>query len=498
VVALPRELEGPAPRRGLDAALVAAVVAGLAALTWSPGYRPDPDSYYHVGCARLYAAHGWLSGFPWLPYTVLGPSFPNVHLLQHLALAPLAGALRPEVALRTAPVAMSAALALSVLLVLRRWRVPHAGLFTALGLLSAPLLILYSTSVKGGALFFVLLVWFVEAVWARSRRRVFVLAWLSVYAYVGAPVLLLVAAAHAAVDAVRRQAAWWHLPAATALGLAAGLVLNPFWPGHLPHIARELLSAFSAPATLVPGVFRGGEWLPLDAYALVWFAGAPAAAWAALAVRQAARGQRWPAPAAAGLLLVLALFSLALVSGTKFLYLFALTSVLFLPLAAMHGGPWRRGVVAAAAALAVANAGWSFARTEPLATRTRGPLPAHYAALGSFLATRTAGGEVVVAPWDDFPGLFLFEPGRRYVAGVNLEFLLRADPARFDTYLRLYRGVHPDPAQALASFDGARVIVARRPDLDPAGGALHEQLARLPAFEGSSAPGWPWAVFRRR
>ena len=107
MLALPRELERPVRRLGMDAVLVAAVVAGLAALTCSQGYRPDPDSYYHVGCARLYAAQGWLSAFPWLPYTVLGPSFPNVHLLQHLALAPLAGALGAGAALRAAPIAMA-------------------------------------------------------------------------------------------------------------------------------------------------------------------------------------------------------------------------------------------------------------------------------------------------------------------------------------------------------------------------------------------------------
>jgi hypothetical protein len=474
------------------------VLAGLAALVWSPGYKPDPDSYYHVGCARLYAQRGWLPGFPWLPYTALGPSFPNVHLLQHLVLAPVAAALPPTAALRAAPILLSSALVASVFLVLRRWGVASPAAFTAFGMLGAPLLILYGTSVKGGALFFVLLVWFVEAVWARAARRAFALAWLSVYAYVGAPVLLLVALVHAVVAAAGRDAAWWRAPAATAGGLAAGLVLNPFWPGHLDHISRELLSVLGAPATLTPGVFRGGEWLRLGGRAVLWFAGGPAAAWAVLLVRRAWRRERLSGPAAAGLLVALVFLALALASGSKPLYLFALLSVLFVPLAAARSAPWPRPLALALLALAAANAASSLGGAGRIVTGSPGPGPSDYRELASWLAARSAPGEVVVAPWDDFPGLFFFDPGRRYVAGINLEFLLRVDAARFEDFRLLYAGAHPDPRSALRRFDDARLVVARRPGLDPAGGRLYLQLAASPDFADAGAPGSAWSVFRAR
>lgn len=486
------------PARSWDAALILPVVAGMAALAWSPGYSPDPDSYYHVECARLYATKGWLSSFPWLPYTALGPSFPNVHLLQHLALAPVVALLPPDVALRVAPAVLAAALVVSIFCVLRRWRVPAAGAFTALSILAAPLLIVYATSVKGAALFFVLLVWHAEAVWARSARRTFVLSWLAAYAYVGAPILLAIAAAHALVLAVWEGGAWWRLPLATAAGLAAGLLVNPFWPGHLEHTARELLSTVGAPAAFTAGVFRGGEWLPLDGHAVLWLAGAPLLGWGVVIVRQAARAQRLTVRAAAGMVAVLSLFLLALAGGSKLLQLFALTSALFLPLALADIGPWPRRAVAIAAVLAAANAAWSFSRAELVVTRSPGPRPAQYRELASWVAAHASPGEMVVAPWDDFPGLFYFDPGRRYVAGMNMEFLLRTDPVRFDAYYRLYTGRHPDPAAALRLFDGARLVVARRPGQDPAGGGLFRQLAATPAFERIDFPEAPWSVFRAR
>ena len=71
-------------------ALLVVVPAVLLALTNSAGHVPNPDSYYHAGAARLYAEQGWLSSFPWLEHTALGAHFPNVYLLQHLLLAPLA------------------------------------------------------------------------------------------------------------------------------------------------------------------------------------------------------------------------------------------------------------------------------------------------------------------------------------------------------------------------------------------------------------------------
>ena len=99
-------------------------------LIWvfSAGYQPNTDAYYHIGCAKLYAAHGWLSSFPWLPLTVLGDSFPNVHLGLHVVLAPLTLIFAPLVALKVAVVLLSSGVVASIYLVLRRWNVPGAGI----------------------------------------------------------------------------------------------------------------------------------------------------------------------------------------------------------------------------------------------------------------------------------------------------------------------------------------------------------------------------------
>ena len=160
-----------------------------AAIVWSPSYSVDPDSYYHLGVARRMIEDGWLRQFPWLPHTTLHAPFPDVHLGQHVLLMPFVAVLPLQTALRVAVVAFASAMAASLYLVLRRHGVRWAAPWVVLGLATSPLALAYASFLKGAATFLIVLPWFVDAIWRGAHRRAFVLAWVSVYVYVGATVL---------------------------------------------------------------------------------------------------------------------------------------------------------------------------------------------------------------------------------------------------------------------------------------------------------------------
>ena len=148
--------------------------------------------------------------------------------------------------------------------------------------------------------------------------------------------------------------------------------------------------------------------------------------------------------------------------------------------------------------IAIAAATWA---VDDLHTQLRreGPArPADYAVMASWLGERTEPREMIIAPWDDMPGLFAFGGDQRYVAGLNVQFLHDQDRLRFEAYALLYRGVISDPEQTLVQFfDGARFILVRRIAHLPGEPALTERLRRNPAFEELAAPTPVWRVFRR-
>jgi hypothetical protein len=492
---VPSPVARPAPL-ALELAGLALVPLVLAWIVLTPGYSPDPDAGFHVGCAELYSTEGWIADFPWLGYTALAEGFPNVYLLQHLLLAPIARVLEPEPAVLLSTVLLGTALALSLWLVLLRWGVRWAAAWTVLGLLASPYSVAYLTSLKGGSTFYVLLPWFADAVWSRAARRTFLLAWLSVYVYVGASILVPMAVVFVVVLGLWEREWRWSLVGATAAGIAGGLLVNPFWPHHWEHTLRELGSVFLRTVPEVEAI-RGGEWMQLEGKMIARIAGPMLAAWAAGLVLHLARGERAGSGAAAGAVVALGLFGGGLLGGAKILFLFLLVSAIFLPLLGRALRPWPRWAAVVALALALANAGWNV-RARWL-SRDRFPPPSEYRALARFLEQVTAEGELVLAPWDDFGSLFLFDRRNRYVAGFNVEFLHRTDPQRFRAYYLLYEGEVKEPARTLARhFEGARFVLTRRQPRRPGEEVLTRTLAADRAFDELGSPAQTWRVFRLR
>jgi hypothetical protein len=485
-----------------DALWLALPLCAYVFLAFSGDFHPDADSYYHMGCARLYAAHGWISSFPWMKYTVLADSFPNVHFLQHVALVPLALVFDPVVALKLAIVILPFALLVSAYLVLRRWGMPLPGLWVSLAALTSPVQVTIAVSIKGGALFAILLVWLLDALRLRAASRAFVLAWLTAYAYVGAPLLFLVLIVHVAVR--RLWDGVWDLAPCVwvAGGLAAGLVVNPFWPGHWSQIGAELYNAVVTPAVLAPGDFRGTEWMSLPGRDLFRLTGAPIVAWGLLLVRQLARKERVDSRDAFGAILALVFLGAAMLSA-KFLFQFFIITLVFLPAVALAMRPWPRWCAPAAAALGLLVGAYSVGIAhrdlykgdggDP-ARNSREPGPADYRALGQWLPGQTRPGEVVLAPWDDFPGLFFFDTYNDYVVGMNTDFLLRKDEKAFSAYYYLYHGRVRDPENLLPAFFGdARLIVVRT---KPRNTGEQQLAGRLEGNKRFKALASPTKIFR--
>lgn len=479
-------------------ALLGVLIAAWASVVLSDHFFTDPDSYFHVGVARRMIEDGWLRQFDWLPYTTLHDPFPDLYLGQHAVLMPFVALFGVELGLRLAIMTLSTAFALSLHLVLRRRGVRWPAPWIVLALLGCPLALTYSIFLKGASTFLVLLPWFVDAVWSGAWRRTFVLAWLSVYVYVGATVLVPFAVVHLVVER------WWHgrwdhrCVVATLAGLVAGMLINPLWPAHWGYVLAELRSIFTQHPAMVPGEYRGAEWAALTGEALVRLAGVALAAWFVVLVRQLGRAHRVSAEAASGAIAALGLLGAGLLSGSKLVELFIVFSILALPLLAREMRPWSRWLVVPAVAIAIAAATWA---VDDLHTQLRreGPArPADYAVMASWLGERTEPREMIIAPWDDMPGLFAFGGDQRYVAGLNVQFLHDQDRLRFEAYALLYRGVISDPEQTLVQFfDGARFILVRRIAHLPGEPALTERLRRNPAFEELAAPTPVWRVFRR-
>jgi hypothetical protein len=478
-------------------ALVVVVPAVLLALTNSAGHVPNPDSYYHAGAARLYAEQGWLSSFPWLEHTALGAHFPNLYLLQHLLLAPLAYWDSPDDVMSHAAVLLATVLVLSIALVLRRWGVRGAWLFAALGVFASPLTLQYACFLKGGSTFFVLLIWYVDGVYRGSVRQTFALAWLSVYAYVGAPLLIPIALVFLVVG--RLWSGHWRpqILVATLGGLAAGLIINPFWPDHWAHIGRELYSLVQQDSDLVANVLRGHEWRSLRGKSVLLFAIPHWVAWFVLLLRQAFSTERVSAQTAAGVAISLGLFAGGLLAGEKILYLSVLLSVLFIPALAKESGPWPKLVVALFICAALGASGEAvYENSRESHSRSRPPA-SEFRVMAEFVQANSDPGEMVVLPWDDFPGFFHFNTHNHYPVGLNLEFLRRTSPTRFDAFRRIYEGNAKRPERLLPTFfDDARYIIARAQPRHRGEIALLKRMDANEHFTELVSPSSVWRIFR--
>lgn len=476
-------IEGKRSSGALRAVLFTAGLIALSlALQFSTSSLGSVDGYFHVRYSALLWEAGWRSfpiEFPWLPYTILNArDYYDHHMLFHVWLAPFT-ALDPLVGGKLAAALGAAAAFASIYGLLRRWRVEHPEWWTIAIVFSAPGFPYRMEMSRVQALSVVSLLAAFHFLEHRRLVALGIVACIYTWLYNAFPFLLALAVASALAGAARSDPVDLRPLGVAALGVAVGLVINPYFPNDLRFIAHHYLGKVWADEA----VRVGAEWSPLPVHPWLGWAFPLAVISAALAALWKYRG-KLERGAHVLWLMGLGFFLLTWRSERFVEYLvpfggLAVARTFHGPVAAwLQGGMRRRRLVAASVVA------WALVCSGTTVWLLRGRPPVErYARAAAWIRENVPAGSVVfTSDWDDFPNLFYHDPTHRYVVGLDPTYLSRRDPELYRRWLFVATGRDPIPARTIRDVFDAPVAVTdhyhpgfvQAMDRDPRAERVHE------------------------
>jgi len=477
--------------------LAAAVLLGFAAmgaLQSGSAHLPGNDGYYHLRMAALLPKIGFVQTFPWLRWTMLSDRFVSHHHGFHALLAPFAWTSQRLLgdAVPGGKVAAAAAMAATfavftillreigarhrilwlLLLCAAPWHFWLRMAYVRAPMAALPLLLLATLwTIRGRTLAVGLLAFFFTQVYGGGVMFPLVpVAFLAGHWLVGEP---------SGKPAIQSFAAM--------LGVAAGLVVNPYFPANFAFLRTQLFETGLGAASDV-----GTEWKSFDAWFLFSMSVPLAIVWGWSLIRRlragvSARGVE------IGLLILNAAFFVLTLKARRFVEYwppFALLNAavflvkpnIVLRSTAPHPIPTAgegvgvivetkdiprgpasplessavllRGLVAGAIlVVAVANLRWTRSELRPSndVTAIRDAM--------SYLANHSQVGSLVFTDdWDIFPTCFYYNQHNTYAVGLDPEFTRVRYPALWERYRKITRAELPANLPSHLADDGERKI----------------------------------------
>lgn len=456
---------------------------------WTFAPLAEFDAYYHVGMADLYRHEGLVRKFPWMSMSILAERFHDPQLLLHALLLPfVAVGIDPLVAGKLVASLTATAWVVTFHWFLRRLQIDRAGWWSALLLVASSYVVARLTFLKSTALFLTLTLFFLEALFAGRRRRLFALAWLSVYTYQGFPILLVLGAGWVGLRALVGEAKLDGRPLLPILGgFACGLVVNPFFPNDLYFLYVELVEQI----LLKPKeVTLGAEWGAVDT---ARFLGATVLPLGLLVV-SGLMAMRARVGADARLLffrLVAALLAAGALVGSRLieqLVPFALIAAALTFTRVARAAEWsapaaRRGALAVLLLVALPLGALNLKEGVRIARGISQQMRIdEYRGVAAWLKENTNEGDVIVSQWDDFPFLFLFHRPGRYLYGLNTALAHEANAQLYAVHGFLFEGRIRDPETFLPLVKSRHIVITRA-DLYPGRRQLVEFLQKNERFD---------------
>lgn len=452
--------------------LIAATL--FAVVQWATPGIVGNDGYYHIKMAFLMRQEGLTPAFEALPHTILNADdYYDHHLLFHLLLVPFAG-VDPAIdggeglttGAKIATVLLPALAVVALWWFLRGQHVPFTAAW-AVGLFAVSEAFLYRMSMaraQSGAV--ILLI--IALHWLLTGRHKWLapLGFVFVWFYNAFPLLIVVAGVYLVGNFMIGRRVAWAAVAYPALGIALGLIINPYFPQNVVFILGHLLPKVGESAVAV-----GNEWSPYETWTLVENSGM---ALAAVLVGTLALGWREDRIDRASLVALglVGVFGIMVFKSRRFVEYFPPFALIFLALAsAPLVSQWRARLVEsrprshAMATLGVAlivlvgAISWTILDARALVAASK---PADlYAGAMLFLRDEANDGVTIFqTDWDDFTRQFFYFDDARYINGLDPTFMQLYNESMFDEWVAITRGRIDSPGEVIRERFKADYVVS--------------------------------------
>lgn len=449
----------------------------------------DFDGYYHIHWSQQLwngIRHGHFSpAFSWLPLTSLNArDYADQHLLFHLLLIPFLWFATPVTAAKISAALFATAAVFSCFWLSLRYRLRYP-MFWLLALLSSSALFLYRMSMtRAQSLSIIFIVAGIVLLFEEKYRWLAVVGFFYAWTYNLFVILAAMAVLWTAV-------LWWNERRRelrpilwTAVGIAAGLVVNPYFP-HDFRLFYEHLTAKLGEVSTTSGA--GMEWSALPSSDLVkWNALAVVAMLAGYLASGFLLGRRGRSGTQrpiffllfSTLLLLLAARSRRFVEyWPPFAILFAAFTLqaVWEPLPQRpqppkaKSGPTQTaqpGITKATAVLLVIALGGVFfyqARHARQLIATPSGAENYHAGTQWLLDHVPKGATIFNPAWDDFPILFYYDDAHAYVSGLDPIYLGNQNPDLGRLYERISAGKESHAGQYIHQAFGADYVLVSPP-----------------------------------
>ncbi len=503
-------------RPWLGYVLVFSLTLAIYGLTQAYPSMRDPDSFYHAKMAVLTMEQGPVRDFPWLPFTVLADDFADHQFLYHVLLIPFISIWGPLAGVKAAAALFGAFAVLAIYWLMRVMDVRFPAVF-ALLLATTDNFMFRMNLAKTSSLSVIILT---LGIIAMLKRRPWMLAPLSfvyVWMYAGWPLLPVLAAvflvsAYVVRFVGRKWGGRFVAPGdgftvvglksvgATAVGSLAGLMVNPFFPSNIRFYLAQIghIALINYREVIDVGV----EWYPYGFADLVGqngllfyvFVAAVALAICAVVWSKEAGSRLRPFDRREGTALVMmaALASVFLVLTLKscrhveyFMpFMMLLNAALFS--AVLTRTDFRRlwdAIFGRFVLLPKLLAVLFFIFVPLLAVRDmnaviddhgRGIPWNRFKGVTDWMDGRVPDGATVFhTNWGDFPELFYYADGYRYISGLDPTFMYLRDKETYAVYRDVKDGVYGDrTGQIVRDAFGADHLLIRNGLDDKLEGAL--------------------------
>jgi hypothetical protein len=473
---------------------MAGFALSYALLTATPALL-GTDDYYHTRIAAQIIEQRRLAlNFPWLPLTILSPQqFVDHHLLYHLYLAPWAyyGGVT---GVKLAQAGVMAALVVTLWSLLRFLNVRFATLWTvALFGVSVPFLYrILMIRTQGAAVLLMLIA--LDVLFRHRYRWLIVVAFAFTWLYNGFVLLPAFAGLYLLAAWITDRKFVWQPLAYVVIGVALGLIINPYFPQNIAFIIDHL----GEKVDIASSVRLGSEWYPYTTEAimtnstgalLVLILGFCAASFSA---HKRDRVETT-------LLFIVLLMLYMVFKSRRFIEYFPAFALLYGAVALGRGQVrlldylpsfltnirFVRSLMALLVLLPAAYLVWTTSRSTYSDIQQADEL-AYFEGASQWLQQHTEPGEMIFqTDWDDFTRLFYYNTHNTYLVGLDPTYLQVADPLLWNLWVAITRGQVDLPSSIIQESFGANYVVsdvnhpefASRADADP-----HMQLVYRDAY----------------